>query len=139
MYVYQQAEPNLYTVGFYTPDGKWMPESDHGTKGEAVRQTHFLNGVDSILALELSAMFLREINLKIGYVHAAHALSIVEDAISRLRDGRAEGHVTELLNGCADMLMEAAKQLRLTNCSGHAEMCELHARKAYAFGGKENQ
>jgi hypothetical protein len=35
MYVYINSEPGLYTVGFYKPDGKWEPESDHGSKKEA--------------------------------------------------------------------------------------------------------
>jgi len=28
-YVYIRSEPQLWTVGFYKPDGKWEPESDH--------------------------------------------------------------------------------------------------------------
>ncbi len=37
-------EHNLYTVGFYTPDGKWEPESDYNTRDEAARRVHYLNG-----------------------------------------------------------------------------------------------
>lgn len=44
MYVYIKAEPQLYTVGFYTPDGKWNPESDHETKEAAAERVHYLNG-----------------------------------------------------------------------------------------------
>jgi hypothetical protein len=44
MYVYKQFEPDLWTVGFYDPTGKWIPESDHGTKEEAAERTHFMNG-----------------------------------------------------------------------------------------------
>lgn len=44
MYVYIQSEPNLFTVGFYKPDGKWEPESDHTTADEAARRVHYLNG-----------------------------------------------------------------------------------------------
>ena len=28
MYVYQRSEQQLWTVGFYTPDGKWVAVSD---------------------------------------------------------------------------------------------------------------
>ena len=28
MYVYIKSEPGLWTVGFYDPNGKWIPESD---------------------------------------------------------------------------------------------------------------
>lgn len=54
-YVYIQSESAsttgnsypLYTVGFYTPDGEWTPESDHGGergKDEAARRVAWLNG-----------------------------------------------------------------------------------------------
>lgn len=51
-YVYIQSEkPNsdnnyhsLFTVGFYLPDGKWEPESDHSTRDAAAERVHYLNG-----------------------------------------------------------------------------------------------
>ena len=47
MYVYIKSEPTLYTVGFYNPDGKWIPESDYDTKEEAAKRVHYLNGSHS--------------------------------------------------------------------------------------------
>ncbi len=44
MYVYIESEHNLWTVGFYSPDGKWHPESDHSSQGEAAERAHYLNG-----------------------------------------------------------------------------------------------
>lgn len=44
MYVYVKSEPNLWTVGFYAPDGTWNPESDHETKEKASERVHYLNG-----------------------------------------------------------------------------------------------
>lgn len=46
MYVYQRTEfsPELYTVGYYTPDGKWVPESDYNKSADAVTRVHYLNG-----------------------------------------------------------------------------------------------
>ena len=44
MYVYQQTEQGLWTVGFYTPKGEWIPESDHGSATSAARRVHWLNG-----------------------------------------------------------------------------------------------
>ncbi len=46
MYVYIQTEtsPPLWTVGFYTPDGKWQPDSDHTTRESAAQRVHYLNG-----------------------------------------------------------------------------------------------
>jgi hypothetical protein len=44
MYVYLQSEPGLWTVGFYTPDGKWESESDHESAEAAAQRVHWLNG-----------------------------------------------------------------------------------------------
>lgn len=44
MYVYIQSEPTLWTVGFYRPDGKWEPESDHGSAEKAAERVAWLNG-----------------------------------------------------------------------------------------------
>lgn len=44
MYVYIQSEPLLWTVGFYSPDGNWHPESDHSNRAEAAERTAWLNG-----------------------------------------------------------------------------------------------
>lgn len=41
---YKQTEPQLWTVGHYAPDGKWIPESDHGSQAEASAQVAYLNG-----------------------------------------------------------------------------------------------
>jgi hypothetical protein len=43
-YVYIKSEKTLWTVGFYRPDGKFEPESDHGSPEEAAKQVHYLNG-----------------------------------------------------------------------------------------------
>ena len=43
-YVYIRSEPGLWTVGFYWPDGKWEPESDHGDSEEAAKRVAWLNG-----------------------------------------------------------------------------------------------
>ena len=44
MYVYIKSEPNLFTVGFYDPNGKWHPQSDWNNRNEAVDRVSFLNG-----------------------------------------------------------------------------------------------
>ncbi|MBU1080882.1 MAG: hypothetical protein KKB59_10390 [Spirochaetes bacterium] len=44
MYVYIQSEPSLWTVGFYKPDGKFEPESDHETAEAAAERVAYLNG-----------------------------------------------------------------------------------------------
>jgi hypothetical protein len=44
MYVYIRSEPNLWTVGFYQPDGTWVAESDYSHKLDAAARVHYLNG-----------------------------------------------------------------------------------------------
>jgi len=48
MYVYIQSESQLWTVGFYSPDGKWNTESDHDSPKQASERVAYLNG-DKIL------------------------------------------------------------------------------------------
>lgn len=44
MYVYIKSEPQLWTVGFYTPDGRWISESDYEYRDDAAERVHWLNG-----------------------------------------------------------------------------------------------
>lgn len=44
VYVYIRTESQLWTVGFYKPDGKWESESDHSSDQEAADRVHYLNG-----------------------------------------------------------------------------------------------
>lgn len=44
MYVYIQSEKQLWTVGFYSPDGKWNPETDHSNPEDAAKRVAWLNG-----------------------------------------------------------------------------------------------
>lgn len=43
-WVYKRTEEQLWTVGFYRPDGTWEATSDHGTEAEAAHLVHYLNG-----------------------------------------------------------------------------------------------
>lgn len=44
MYVYRQTETGLWTVGFYSPDGKWNPVKDVTSEALAAEYVHYLNG-----------------------------------------------------------------------------------------------
>lgn len=44
MYVYQKSDYNLWIVGFYTPNGKWVSESDYECRDDAAERVHWLNG-----------------------------------------------------------------------------------------------
>ena len=48
MYVYIRIESNLWTVGFYRPDGKWEPESDHEVREKAAARVAYLNGGQAV-------------------------------------------------------------------------------------------
>lgn len=43
-WVYIRSEPQLWTVGFYAPNGEWHADSDHGSAEEAARRAAWLNG-----------------------------------------------------------------------------------------------
>lgn len=43
-YTYVQSEPTLWTVGERDANGKWYPESDHGSPDEAAARVRWLNG-----------------------------------------------------------------------------------------------
>lgn len=43
-WVYIRSEPNLFTVGFYSPDGDWHPDSDYASQKEAAERVRYLNG-----------------------------------------------------------------------------------------------
>jgi hypothetical protein len=52
VWVYIQSEfagrmycvANLFTVGFYSPNGEWHSDSDHASAKEAAARVHWLNG-----------------------------------------------------------------------------------------------
>ena len=44
MWVYIISEPNLYAVGFYTPQGVWNTDSDHDSREDAAERVAWLNG-----------------------------------------------------------------------------------------------
>ena len=43
-WIYIRSEPRLWTVGFYAPDGKFHPDSDHADPMDAAKRCAWLNG-----------------------------------------------------------------------------------------------
>ncbi len=43
-FVYWKSEAQLWTVGYYRPDGSREPESDHASFESAAARCHYLNG-----------------------------------------------------------------------------------------------
>jgi len=47
MWVYLKSrDENLFTVGFYSPDGEWHATTDYSEESHAQEQVHYLNGGD---------------------------------------------------------------------------------------------
>lgn len=44
MYVYRRTEGGVWTVGFYSPDGVWNPESDWDSPEDAAARVRWLHG-----------------------------------------------------------------------------------------------
>ena len=61
-YVYLRTESQLWTVGFYKPDGEWVPESDHGSEDAARQRVWSLNSGYSVS--ELAALITERDELK---------------------------------------------------------------------------
>lgn len=56
-YVYRKSEgEQLWTVGFYAPDGEWMPERDCDTPKEAGEVVAYLNGGEKPKAIRVPGM-----------------------------------------------------------------------------------
>lgn len=67
MWVYIKTEANLWTVGFYAPDGQWHTDSDHANSEEAAKRCAWLNGSlirSDILPVlrDIAALLKREAN-----------------------------------------------------------------------------
>lgn len=43
MWVYRMLN-DVYVVGFFTPDGQWVGETEHTTRDSAAGRVHWLNG-----------------------------------------------------------------------------------------------
>ena len=46
-WVYVLSEPNLWTTGFYGPNEKWNPDTDHDSPAKAQERVRWLNGGNS--------------------------------------------------------------------------------------------
>jgi hypothetical protein len=44
VYVYIESQKGVFTVGFYDPQKKFRPDSDHETAESAAARVHYLNG-----------------------------------------------------------------------------------------------
>lgn len=59
-YVYIKSEPQLWTVGFYDPQGKWRSDSDHDAREDAAERVAYLNGCEHFAEPECDSTAIRE-------------------------------------------------------------------------------
>lgn len=88
LWIYRQTEPELYTVGHYSPDGKWQTDSDHGSKEEASDRVAFLNGTD--FALRKDHLEIAKLLSNVGIEHSGFKMQAprVQMLIDRLRNSQ---------------------------------------------------
>lgn len=43
-WVYLQSEQQVWTTGFYDPDGKWQGDEDFSSREDAATRVNYLNG-----------------------------------------------------------------------------------------------
>ena len=152
MYVYIKSEPQLWTVGFNAPNGKWMPESDHESTESAAKRVSYLNGnVDELLTYE---QWESEVKGKGGFVYAdKHDLAqrAVEDlgdkSLELLKEIEEEDLVAELkdfgynvlrddeLDEIKEEAMEEGKEEGSPVCSWDMEKTVTIGKGKFAGGG----
>jgi hypothetical protein len=85
-WTYIKTELQLWTVGEYGPDGKFEPESDHGSPDEAAKRVRYLNGgADETADAELQALRSRASSLEAENERIAAELA---ETRMRLHDAR---------------------------------------------------
>jgi len=81
MWVCIQSEPNLWTTGFYRPDGRWEPAGDdHPSHEAALQQVAWLNGTSNVVARDL-------MNQKADLLAALRAILTWDDMWTRGKVG----------------------------------------------------
>lgn len=112
-YVYiESRSEELWTVGFYGPDG-WIPESDHDKQEDAAARVHYLNGgVNVEPIVEQDEKFMREqiqriLNGEDVAVERAD-LKVMDERMTTLLDqaARLDALVREKIGGMASDIVK---------------------------------
>jgi hypothetical protein len=115
-YVYIKSEPELFTVGFYKPDGKFEPESDHKSEADARDRVTELNGGG---AMQLNMANPRFIQVGQQLINLGHVTTI---DLRRSTDGRI---TIELTNGRQiSVRVDETQVLRLPDALDVIELAE---------------
>lgn len=74
VWLYRSTESGLWTVGFFCPDGKWEPESDHDNEVSAANRVHYLNGgPQKTVAQKSSRDWTEMLNIHAGKIQKENA------------------------------------------------------------------
>lgn len=84
-YVHVKSDTNLWTVGFYDPDGKWHPESDHSYEIDATDRVAELNGGRPHRRLTSAESICGDMAFMVQLAHRANP-EAVADKLIFLRD-----------------------------------------------------
>jgi len=78
-WVYVRSESQLWTVGFYSPDGEWHPDTDWDSKEEAAKRVHYLNGRSNEKET-INAELLEACHYAVSYLDGRHSNGILARA-----------------------------------------------------------
>ena len=148
IYVYIKSEQacrdndyhDLWTVGFYKPDGKFEPESDHGTQETAALRTAWLNGASDI-APELAALRsrVREYEEQLSEIVTpdnADKLEWQDDGVPIMRGSpNLPAFVAFLHNKVAEAHAELVALRAMRDRLNDDALAKKAAAEAYAHGG----
>lgn len=112
-WVYVRTEPQLWTVGFYAPDGKWNTDSDYNDRQQAADRCAVLNG--GAPAAEVAA--LREA-LEAVIECNDNFLGYVDKGKVRVQWTNLDGIAAPWTTANSDRLREAMKQARAALAKG---------------------
>lgn len=74
VWLYRNTESGLWTVGFFCPNGKWEPESDHDSEVSAANHVHYLNGgPQKTVAQKSSRDWTEMLNMHAGKIQKENA------------------------------------------------------------------
>jgi len=143
-YVYEPDGKGGFIVGFYSPEGRWMKESDHEHKSAAADRVHWLNGGSTKVLFEAVDMLDRMAEryavdqMKIPAEHAESSGEVVmgvdiakpgsDKTVAMVRD--SDGNVTLISDVTIKSIVNRVVELALKRMPDGPEMlAKIEANK----------
>jgi len=86
---------DLWTTGFYDPEGKWHPESDHSTEEEATERARYLNGGNDSSEVERLQAEVKELKELLMDYASSDANMMAPNGSTRIRTAAILKRLTE--------------------------------------------